>query len=137
MIEDDPSVRALASRILKHFGYDVLTADDGRAGVAAFDTQPDTIDCVLLDMTMPHMDGAQTLHEIRRVRPDARVVLMSGHDEQAIASQFAGQTLASVLQKPFTPAMLREHLRQAIGSEDRGSRITSRSSVFDLRFSCP
>jgi two-component system, cell cycle sensor histidine kinase and response regulator CckA len=114
VIEDDPSVRALAARMLKHFGYDVLTADDGHAGVAAFYAQPDTIDCILLDMSMPHMDGAQVLQAIRRIRPDARVVLMSGHDEREIASQFAGQTLASVLQKPFTPAMLREHMRQVI-----------------------
>jgi PAS domain S-box-containing protein len=119
VIEDDPSVRALAIRMLKHFGYDVLTADDGYAGVATFSAQPDAIDCILLDMNMPKMDGAQTLQELHRIRPDTRVVLMSGHDEQEIASQFAGKALASVLPKPFTPAMLREHVRRAIGSEDR------------------
>jgi PAS domain S-box-containing protein len=114
VIEDDPSVRALAARLLKHFGYDVVIADDGYAGVAAFQDQPSAIDCVLLDMSMPHMDGWQTLQAIQRIRPDARVVLMSGHDEQEIASQFAGLTLASVLPKPFSPAMLREHMRRAL-----------------------
>ncbi|HET9221518.1 MAG TPA: GAF domain-containing protein [Roseiflexaceae bacterium] len=114
VIEDDPSIRALAARMLKRFGYDVLIADDGYAGVAAFSAQPDAIDCVLLDMNMPNMDGAQTLQEIQRIRPGARVVLMSGHDEQEIASQFAGQTLASVLSKPFSPAVLREHMRRAM-----------------------
>ena len=109
-------VRALAARILKHVGYEVLLADDGHAGVAAFNAQPDAIDCILLDMNMPQMDGAQTLQEIQRIRPSARVVLMSGHDEQEIASQFAGQALASVLPKPFSPAVLREHVRQAIGA---------------------
>jgi CheY-like chemotaxis protein len=118
VIEDDPSVQALAARMLRHCGYDVLTADDGYAGVAAFRARPDAIDCVLLDMSMPQMDGAQTLHEIRRVRPDARVVLMSGYDEQEVAAQFAGQTLDGVLQKPFSPAMLRERIRRAL--EDEG-----------------
>jgi PAS domain S-box-containing protein len=114
VIEDDPGVRALATRMLKRFGYDVLAADDGRAGVAAFNTQPDAIDCILLDMSMPEMDGAQVLQEIRRIRPNTRVVLMSGHDEQELESQFAGQALASVLPKPFTPAMLREHVERAM-----------------------
>jgi PAS domain S-box-containing protein len=114
VIEDDASVRALAARILRRYGYDVLTADDGCAGVAAFRARPDAIDCILLDLSMPQMDGSQTLHEIRRIRPDARVVLMSGHDEQEVASQFAGQTLEGVLQKPFSPATLHERIQHAL-----------------------
>jgi two-component system cell cycle sensor histidine kinase/response regulator CckA len=117
VIEDDASVRALAVRMLEHFGYAVLTASDGCAGVAAFGAQPDTIDCILLDMSMPQMDGAQTLQEIQRIRPEARVVLMSGHDEQELTSRFAGRTLASVLPKPFSPTMLREHVSRAIHNE--------------------
>jgi CheY-like chemotaxis protein len=114
VIEDDASVRALAARMLRRFGYDVLTADDGFAGVAAFNAQPDAIGCILLDMSMPQMDGAQTLREIRRVRPDARVVLMSGYDEQDVVSQFAGQMLDGVLSKPFSPATLRECVRRVL-----------------------
>ena len=90
----------------------MLIADDGLAGVA-FRAQPYTIDCILLDISMPQMDGPQTLHEIRRIQPDARVVLMSGYDEQDVASQFAGQT-GDMLQKPFSPATLREHIRRAL-----------------------
>jgi CheY-like chemotaxis protein len=131
VIEDDPSVQALAARILKHVGYDVLLADDGHAGVAAFNAQPDAIDCILLDMNMPQMDGAQTLQEIQRIRPGARVVLMSGHDEQEIASQFAGQALASVLPKPFSPAILREHVRQAIGAPGTTHQAVKYDAVSD------
>jgi PAS domain S-box-containing protein len=118
VIDDDASVRALTARMLDRFGYIVRTAADGYAGVAAFGAQPDTIDCILLDMSMPQMDGVQTLHELRRIRPDVRVVLMSGYDEQEVAARFAGQTLASVLPKPFSPDMLREHVRRAIGVSD-------------------
>ena len=114
VIEDDASVQALAARMLTRFGYDVLTADDGCAGVAAFRAQPDAIGCILLDLSMPQMDGAQTLREIRRIRPDARVVLMSGYDKQDIVSQFAGQTLDGVLPKPFSPATLRECIRRVL-----------------------
>jgi DNA-binding NtrC family response regulator len=89
------------------------------------------IDCILLDMNMPHMDGAQTLQEIQRIRPGARVVLMSGHDEQEIASQFTGQTLASVLPKPFSPAMLREHVRRAIGAPGAIHRDLKSDTVSD------
>jgi PAS domain S-box-containing protein len=115
VIEDDASVRAITQRILEHYGYSVLTAADGYAGVAAFRTQPDAIDCILLDISMPQMDGAQALQEIRHIRPDARVVLMSGYDEQDVTARFAGYTLAGVLAKPFSPDILRAHVQRAIG----------------------
>jgi CheY-like chemotaxis protein len=114
VIEDDPGVRALTARMLQHFGYAVLTAADGCEGVATFGAQPDAFDCILLDMSMPQMDGVQTLQEIQRIRPDARVVLMSGYDQRDVTSRLEGQRLASVLTKPFSPATLREHIARAI-----------------------
>jgi len=123
VVEDDDSLRALTVRILEHFGFAVLTAADGQDGVAAFRAQADLIDCVLLDMHMPRMDGRQTLREILRIKHDARVVLMSGQDAHEIAQHFANLNLAGILQKPFSPDTLHAQIRQAIdrrlGVEDR------------------
>jgi signal transduction histidine kinase/CheY-like chemotaxis protein len=112
VVDDEPSVRAVATRMLERLGFSVLVANDGRAGVDIFHAHADTIACVLLDLTMPHLSGEQTLEAIRRIRPDTRVVLMSGYDEQELSAHFAGQGVAGFLHKPFTPADLRLQLQQ-------------------------
>jgi DNA-binding NarL/FixJ family response regulator len=60
------------------------------------------------------MNGEEALRAIRAIRPDARVVIMSGYDEQGLAERFADLGPAGVLQKPFTPSALQEKVQQAI-----------------------
>ncbi|HWQ12270.1 MAG TPA: response regulator [Roseiflexaceae bacterium] len=115
VIEDEPGLREIAARILERAGYRVLTAEDGAAGLEVFQQHGDAVACVLLDLTMPRMDGEQALRAIRRLRPDARVVLMSGYSEHELSERFAGAGLAGVLQKPFTPEALLARVEQAIG----------------------
>jgi CheY-like chemotaxis protein len=112
LVDDEPSVRAVATRMLERLGFSVLLANDGRAGVEAFHAHADSISCVLLDLTMPNLNGEQTLDAIRRIRPDTRIVLMSGYDEQELSTHFAGQGVAGFLHKPFTPTDLRHKLQQ-------------------------
>jgi CheY-like chemotaxis protein len=61
----------------------------------------DRVACVLLDLTMPRMDGPSAMREIRRIRPDAKIVLCSGFDEQDAAQQCGGDAPAGILQKPY------------------------------------
>ena len=61
----------------------------------------DEIVVVLLDLTMPHLDGEETFRELRRLRPDVRVILSSGYNEQETTDRFAGKGLAGFLQKPY------------------------------------
>ncbi len=91
-------------------GFQVVTASDGIEGLSAYCTCSETICAVLLDLTMPRMDGEETFRELRALRPDACVVLMSGYSEQEAGARFVGKGLAGFLQKPFTPDELRERL---------------------------
>jgi CheY-like chemotaxis protein len=68
------------------------------------------IDLVLMDLTMPHMDGAKAFDELRRLNPDVRVVLTSGYSHEDVTSRFKGKRLDGILQKPYTLATLREAL---------------------------
>ena len=61
----------------------------------------DEITCVILDLTMPHVDGEECYRELRRIRGDVRVILSSGYNEQEIAQRFAGKGLAGFIQKPY------------------------------------
>ena len=112
VVDDDEAVRIVASRMLGAMGYEVVLAVDGREGVAKFRENPANFSAVLLDLTMPHMDGTEAFAELRRIKPDIKVVLMSGFNEQDAISRFANQGLAAFVQKPFAPEELRRAFRE-------------------------
>lgn len=101
VIDDEQTVRSLARQMLEEMGFTVWTAADGQEGLDVFRTRGEEIRLVLLDMTMPRLDGEETFRELRRLRDDVRVILSSGFNEQIATSRFAGQGLAAFLQKPY------------------------------------
>ncbi len=100
-MDDEETVRNITRQMLEQCGYRVLTAGDGQEGAQALRDHSEEISAVLLDLTMPHMDGETAFMEIRRVKPEARVILMSGYTEQDATNRFAGKELAGFIQKPF------------------------------------
>ncbi len=110
LVDDEESLIALGARMLEHLGFTVMTAADGLQAVDLYRERGKEIDLVLMDLTMPHMDGAEAFGELRRLNPDVRVVLASGYSHEDVVSRFAGKGLAGVLQKPYTLAKLRESL---------------------------
>ena len=115
LVDDEETVRAVGRQMLEAAGFEVVTAADGREGVERFREAPDDIVCVVLDLTMPHMDGEEAFRELRRIRPDVRVLLSSGYNEQEIANRFAGKGLAGFIQKPYQLANLIEALKAVLG----------------------
>ena len=111
VIDDEEIVRAVSSRMLKMIGFEPLLATNGREGADLFASRADEIAAVMLDLTMPVLDGTATLTELRRVRADVRVLLMSGFTEHDALARFAGKGLAGFLQKPFRSDELRTALR--------------------------
>ncbi len=114
VVDDEEEVRRIAVRMLERFGFQVLTAAQGSDGVEMYRSHADDIALVLLDMTMPRMNGVEVFHQIRQINPTARVVLMSGYDEQEATRQFAGEGLAGFLHKPFTLTDLRAKIDQVL-----------------------
>jgi len=108
LVDDEESLLALGARMLERMGFTVLTAADGAAAVDRYRERQAEIDLVLLDLTMPHMDGAQAFSELRRINPSVRVVLASGYSEDDVAARFAGKGLDGVLPKPYTLNKLKE-----------------------------
>ena len=111
LVDDEESLIALGARMLEHLGFTVLTAADGRQAVNLYRERGKEIDLVLMDLTMPHMDGAEAFAELRRLNPEVRVVLASGYAEEDVSSRFEGKKRpAGIIQKPYTLASLREAL---------------------------
>ncbi len=120
VVDDEESIRALGQHILERLGFTVVTAADGREALHRYRELADASPIVLLDLTMPHLDGAATFRELRQLRPDVRVVLMSGYSEQAVEPQFAGKGLAGFIQKPFRLDELRRVIRR-VHEDPRGA----------------
>ncbi len=114
VIDDEPMVCTVTARILDVLGFEPIVASDGRAGLDVVRERGDTLAAVLLDLTMPHMDGETAFREIRTVHPTLPIVLMSGYNEQDAIARFAGKGLAGFLQKPFTVDAMREALREVL-----------------------
>jgi PAS domain S-box-containing protein len=116
-VDDEATLRALGQRMLQQLGFDAMTAADGREALTLYERHRESIRCVLLDLTMPHMDGEETFRELRRMNPALPVILCSGYNAQEAINRFVGEQLAGFIQKPYRIANIRQALRAALGNE--------------------
>ncbi len=114
IVDDEPSVRLVVARLVERLGFATVQASDGTAGVDLFRAHADSIACVLLDVSMPVMGGAQVLQMMRAIRPDIPVVLMSGYAGEDLADRFAQLQPSGFLYKPFNITELKACLEAAI-----------------------
>ncbi|MCP4641949.1 MAG: response regulator [bacterium] len=118
LVDDERSVRAVARGMLERMGLTVLEARDGREAVEVFGEHASEVDCVLLDLTMPHMNGEEAFFELRKIRPDVTVVMSSGYSEHEIGQNLIDAGLAGFMQKPYRRADLMERMRQMLGKSE-------------------
>jgi PAS domain S-box-containing protein len=104
--DDEEDVRTVAEASLEPVGFDVITAVNGMDAVAMFRRHADAIRVVVLDLTMPVMNGEEALQEIHAIRPDVPVILSSGYTRQDAAGRFPELDFAGFLQKPYSPGRL-------------------------------
>ena len=116
IVDDDPTVRAVIARMLESFGFNVLQAVDGRHGVKVFRENSSEIQAVVLDMTMPNLNGREALEQMRAIQQDAKILLVSGFSENCASGTPDGRGPDGFLQKPFKPDELKAKL-QAILSK--------------------
>ncbi len=120
VVDDEDSVRAVASALLRRRGFRTQEASDGAKALDIFQVQPNAFDLVLLDLTMPNMNGEETLRALREVNPSVNVLLMSGYNEQDVTRMFAGRNLSGFLQKPFRAEELYASVARSIGVDMNG-----------------
>jgi len=106
VVDDEEMVRDVARRLLEREGIQVVTASDGVDAVRVFRQHADDIALVLMDLTMPDMDGEQAFHAIRAIRSDAIVVLSSGFSETDALKRLRRYGLAGFIRKPYTRNVL-------------------------------
>jgi PAS domain S-box-containing protein len=116
IVEDEEGVREVAERILSSIGFTTLTAVDGRDGLEQMERAADRITAVLLDLSMPRLNGAETFRRLRAAYPGLPIIMMSGYTEESVAAEFleAGSGPTAFLQKPFLADDLVVALRRVL-----------------------
>lgn len=115
LVDDERTVRLVTSRMLEAFGFSVIAATDGDEAVQAYRENRSKIVAVLMDLTMPKMDGEEAYRQLRAMDAGVKVILMSGFNEQEVVSHFGASGLAGFLQKPFTISMMEAKLHEVLG----------------------
>jgi two-component system, cell cycle sensor histidine kinase and response regulator CckA len=130
VVDDEATVRSTAVAMLRKLGFQVVLAADGLEAVEAFKAAPDRFALVMMDLTMPRMDGKQAFHEMRAVRGDIRAVMMSGFNEQEASRHFSGQEMAGFLQKPFAFEELSGVVQRVLaGAPDPGAAVRQEAAI--------
>ncbi|MCP4639963.1 MAG: DUF3365 domain-containing protein [bacterium] len=112
--DDEKAVRLAVSRILENAGFEVLQASDGQEAVEVFRDNLDGVDCVVLDVTMPRMNGREAFDEMAALRDDLCVVFASGFDDPGITQNLTTQAKTDFVQKPYRSAELLSRIRRLL-----------------------
>ncbi|MGZ8441557.1 MAG: ATP-binding protein, partial [Candidatus Deferrimicrobiaceae bacterium] len=121
LVEDEEVVRRLAREILTENGYRVLDAGNGREALLISEAHRGEIHLMLTDVVMPKLGGRDLAERIRPLRPDMRILYMSGYTDDAILRHGVLEEKVPFLQKPFTPEELARKVRKVL-DEPQGPR---------------
>ncbi len=114
LVDDEDSVRKLASQILKKFGYTVLTAVNGKKGVEVFSLTRQRIDLVILDLIMPQMGGRDCLREILELASETKVIIASGYAANGEIAEAIQEGAKASVRKPYEAQQLLELVRKVL-----------------------
>lgn len=117
LAEDEALVRNLVQLMLNREGYAVLAANDGQEALEICEAFKDPIHLLLTDVRMPRMDGMELKRRVRALRPDVRVIVMSGETAQIIAAE---NTPDAFLRKPFVPPTLLKCVQRVLADAFAG-----------------
>ncbi len=118
VVDDEPEVRKLVTAMLTRNGYRVLTADTGENAVRLFRTNPG-VELLLTDVVAPGMSGPMIADEIAALKPDIKVLFMSGYDGTQVVQRYVVEKNYSLLIKPFTMEQLENKVRETLSGEQK------------------
>ena len=112
--EDEDTIRALSRRILEREGYTVLEARDGREAIRVAAGYPSRIDLLITDMVMPNLGGSELFSHLRLLRPDLRVLFVSGYTDEDLIRRGLAEVGSAFLQKPFAAKALAAAAKESL-----------------------
>ena len=119
VVDDEEIVRSFCASVFVRLGLRALTASSAEKAIALFRDHASEIAVVLLDSTVPGMSGVAIFDQMRRIKPDVKVILSSGFDEEEATRKYTGRGLSGFLQKPFTLQAMRDALAPILDTTGR------------------
>ena len=117
VVDDEPAICAIAQSILENKGYKVLVASDGMNAIAQYAANKSSIHLVIMDMTMPELDGVSAVRIMQKINPQLKAVLMSGLPGNASIATAASERVKGFLQKPFSSEALSQAVYVALHAD--------------------
>lgn len=114
IVEDDDDVRKLASSALSEFGYEVSSAEDGNKALEFVNENNQQIDLLITDLIMPGMNGKELSEKIKSLKPDIKILFVSGYTEEHIAQSGKLDKNINFLSKPYTMVSLAQKVREVL-----------------------
>ncbi len=128
LVDDDPLIYKVVKTIIEHLGFSVLVAVSGDEAVSVLKKQPNSIDCLLTDLSMQGMSGWETLAALREIRPDLPAILSSGYDEAHVMSGDHKELPQAFLHKPYTKDDLENALNRVLGDAAGGGPLKGKTT---------
>ncbi|MDD2899137.1 MAG: PAS domain S-box protein [Desulfuromonadaceae bacterium] len=117
VVDDEKNVLRTCKKMVELCGFTVITARDGIEAVTRFREHAEEIDVVLLDLTMPNMDGISAMIEIYSIRPNVRLILSSGFSRDELSSRISGKAPSGFIRKPYSLTVLESEFRRVMLAE--------------------
>jgi len=114
IVDDDENIRLVTSAMMEDMGLKAMSARNGLEALGMYRRHQDQIIGVLMDMSMPEMDGKECCRELFNMNPTVKIILASGYNEQDTAARFGDRRLAGFIQKPYSLTALRSVLETAL-----------------------
>jgi CheY-like chemotaxis protein len=114
LVEDEPTVRALAARVLRAQGYRVLEAANGEEALRLVQEYIEPIHLLLTDVVMPQMGGKAVAEQLNALFPTVKVLFISGYADETVVHRGGLEPGVEILQKPFSPAQLAQKVRAVL-----------------------
>jgi two-component system cell cycle sensor histidine kinase/response regulator CckA len=124
VVDDEPEIRKLVSAMLTPHGYQIILADTGEQAIKTFRKHSRDIDLLLTDVVAPGMAGPTLADQLTELKPDLRVLFMSGYDNRQVVQKYVVEKGSPLLTKPFTVKQLREKVEEAF----RPKKLTKSST---------
>ncbi|MFH1935427.1 MAG: PAS domain S-box protein [Pseudomonadota bacterium] len=119
LVEDNDLVRKVSRRVLEQYGYRVLEAEDAHKALMISEQHQGLIELMVTDVVMPEMSGKELAERLKVLRPEMKVLYMSGYTDNAVVRRGVISKDVDFLEKPFTPDVLAEKVRQVLDETER------------------
>jgi PAS domain S-box-containing protein len=114
VLDDEPALTSVMQRALRRLDYQVTTSNDAAAAVRLVRDQPSAFDLVITDLTMPELNGLEVARQLRALRPDLPIILVSGYSVAVDADSLRAAGICERLEKPVTPGAIAEAAARAL-----------------------